>query len=46
MFIENEAFYVICFTTIKLNTSTYEELEHLIIAPISGIIAQQEFPGR
>lgn len=35
--IDNEALYEICFKTLKLNTPTYGDLNHLVSIVMSGI---------
>ncbi|CAG8807132.1 5168_t:CDS:2, partial [Gigaspora margarita] len=44
--IDNEALYDICFRTLKLNTPTYGDLNHLVSAVMSGITTCLRFPGQ
>ncbi|EHB16034.1 Tubulin beta-7 chain [Heterocephalus glaber] len=42
--IDNEALYDICFRTLKLTTSTYRDLNHLVSATMSGVTTCLRFP--
>ena len=44
--IDNEALYDICFRTLKLNTPTYGDLNHLISLTMSGVTTCLRFPGQ
>ncbi|XP_014484482.1 PREDICTED: tubulin beta chain-like [Dinoponera quadriceps] len=44
--IDNEALYDICFRTLKLNTPTYGDLNHLVSATMSGVTTCLRFPGQ
>jgi len=44
--IDNEALYDICFRTLKLNTPTYGDLNHLVSSVMSGITCCLRFPGQ
>ena len=44
--IDNEALYDICIRTLKLNTPTYGDLNHLISAVMSGVTTCLRFPGQ
>jgi len=44
--IDNEALYDICFRTLKLNSPTYSDLNHLVSATMSGITTCLRFPGQ
>jgi tubulin beta len=44
--LDNEALYDICFRTLKLSTSTYGDLHHLISIVMSGITTCLRFPGQ
>jgi hypothetical protein len=44
--IDNEALYDICFRTLKLNTPTYGDLNHLISTTMSGVTTCLRFPGQ
>ena len=44
--IDNEALYDICFRTLKLNTPTYGDLNHLISITMSGVTTCLRFPGQ
>ena len=44
--IDNEALYDICFRTLKLNTPTYGDLNHLVSLTMSGITTCFRFPGQ
>jgi tubulin beta len=44
--IDNEALYDICFRTLKLQTPTYGDLNHLVSAVMSGITTCLRFPGQ
>lgn len=46
VFLDNEAFYDICFRTLKLVKPTYGDLNHLISASMSGITCCIRFPGQ
>jgi len=46
MCIDNEALYDICFRTLKLQTPTYGDLNHLVSAVMSGITCSLRFPGQ
>jgi tubulin beta len=41
----NQTLYDICFRTLKLKTPTYEDLNQLISATISGVTTCFRFPG-
>merc|ERR1719484_119222 len=43
--LDNEAFYDICFRTLKLTTPTYGDLNHLVSAGLSGVTCCLRFPG-
>ncbi|KCV72304.1 tubulin beta chain [Fonticula alba] len=44
--IDNEALYDICFRTLKLNTPSYGDLNHLVSYVISGVTTSLRFPGQ
>ncbi|XP_022177811.1 tubulin beta chain-like [Myzus persicae] len=44
--IDNEALYDICFRTLKLNTPTYGDLNHLVSAVMCGVTTCFRFPGQ
>ena len=44
--IDNEALYDICFRSLKLNTPTYGDLNHLISLTMSGVTTCLRFPGQ
>ncbi|KAK3866285.1 hypothetical protein Pcinc_028191 [Petrolisthes cinctipes] len=44
--IDNEALYDICFRTLKLETPTYGDLNHLVSRTMSGITSCFRFPGQ
>ncbi|KAL5110683.1 Tubulin beta chain [Taenia crassiceps] len=44
--IDNEALYDICFRTLKLQTPTYGDLNHLVSATMSGVTTCLRFPGQ
>lgn len=44
--IDNEALYDICFRTLKLQTPTYSDLNHLVSITMSGITTCLRFPGQ
>ncbi|KAK4312417.1 hypothetical protein Pmani_016171 [Petrolisthes manimaculis] len=44
--IDNEALYDICFRTLKLNTPTYGDLNHLVSLTMSGVTTCLRFPGQ
>lgn len=44
--IDNEALYEICFRTLKLNTPTYGDLNHLVSMTMSGVTTCLRFPGQ
>ncbi len=44
--IDNEALYDICFRTLKLNTPTYGDLNHLVSVTMSGVTTSLRFPGQ
>jgi len=46
MVIDNEALYDICFRTLKLQTPTYADLNHLVSNAMSGITCCLRFPGQ
>jgi tubulin beta len=46
MCIDNEALYDICFRTLKLNTPSYGDLNHLVSSVMSGITCCLRFPGQ
>lgn len=46
MVIDNEALYDICCRTLKLNTPTYGDLNHLVSACMSGVTCSLRFPGQ
>ena len=44
--IENEALYNICFHTLRLTVPTYGDLNHLVLATMSGVTTCLRFPGQ
>ncbi|XVF40512.1 hypothetical protein PTKIN_Ptkin01aG0119500 [Pterospermum kingtungense] len=42
----DEALYDICFRTLKLTTPSFEDLNHLISATMSGVTCCLRFPGQ
>ena len=44
--IDNEAFYDICFRTLKLTNPTYGDLNHLVSLTMSGVTTSLRFPGQ
>ncbi|KAF9964088.1 alpha-tubulin [Mortierella alpina] len=44
--IDNEALQDICFRTLKLNSASYGDLNHLISVVMSGITTSLRFPGQ
>eukprot|EP01027_Heterolobosea_sp_BB2_P025261 GEZU01038762.1.p1 GENE.GEZU01038762.1~~GEZU01038762.1.p1 ORF type:complete len:377 (-),score=148.12 GEZU01038762.1:356-1486(-) len=46
MCIDNEALYDICFRTLKLQTPTFNDLNHLVSCVMSGITCCLRFPGQ
>ena len=44
--IDNEALYDIGFRTLKLKTSTYGDLNHLVSVAMSGVTTCLRFPGQ
>lgn len=44
--IDNEALYDICFRTLKIDTTTYYDLNHLIANTMSGLTTCLRFPGQ
>lgn len=44
--IDNEALYDICFRTLKLQTPTYGDLNHLVSLTMSGVTTCLRFPGQ
>ncbi|XP_014778586.1 tubulin beta chain [Octopus bimaculoides] len=44
--IDNEALYDICYRTLKLNTPTYGDLNHLVSAAMAGVTTCLRFPGQ
>ena len=44
--IDNEALYDICFRTLRLNTPTYGDLNHLVSLTMSGITTSLRLPGQ
>ncbi|XP_016283902.1 tubulin beta chain-like [Monodelphis domestica] len=44
--IDNEAFYNICFRTLKLTSPTYGDLNHRVSATMSGVTTCLCFPGQ
>jgi len=46
MCIDNEALYDICFRTLKLQSPTYGDLNHLVSTVMSGITCCLRFPGQ
>ncbi|XP_050355303.1 tubulin beta chain-like [Nymphalis io] len=44
--IDNEALYDICFRTLRLQTPTYGDLNHLVSATMSGVTTCLRFPGQ
>jgi len=46
MVIDNEALYDICFRTLKLQTPSYGDLNHLVSSAMSGITCCLRFPGQ
>lgn len=43
---DNEALYDICFRTLKLDTTTYSDLNHIISTTMSGVTTCLRFPGQ
>lgn len=43
---DNEALYDICFRTLKLGTTTYSDLNHIISTTMSGVTTCLRFPGQ
>lgn len=43
---DNEALYDICFRTLRLDTTTYSDLNHIISATMSGVTTCLRFPGQ
>ena len=46
MVIDNGALYDICFSTLKLTTPTYGDLNHLVSTVMSGVTRSLRFPGQ
>lgn len=46
MVIDNEALYDICFQTLKLTNPTYNDLNHLVSAGMSGVTCSIRYPGQ
>ncbi len=46
MVLDNEALYDICFRTLKLNSPTYADLNHLISAAMAGVTTNLRYPGQ
>src|SRR5579871_1687854 len=44
--IDNEALYDICFRTLKMNSPTYGDLNHLVSTTMSGVTTCLRFPGQ
>ena len=44
--LNNETLYYNCFRTLKLTTPTYEDLNHLVFASMSGVTTSIRFPGQ
>lgn len=44
--IDNEALYDICFRTLKLQSPSYQELNHLVSLTMSGVTTCLRFPGQ
>ncbi|CAK5080137.1 unnamed protein product [Meloidogyne enterolobii] len=44
--IDNEALYDICFRTLKLQSPTYGDLNHLVALTMSGVTTCLRFPGQ
>ncbi|KAL3307350.1 Tubulin beta-2 chain, partial [Cichlidogyrus casuarinus] len=44
--IDNEALYDICFRTLRLTEPTYDDLNHLVSATMSGVTTCLRFPGQ
>uniref|UniRef100_A0A183J526 Tubulin beta chain n=1 Tax=Soboliphyme baturini TaxID=241478 RepID=A0A183J526_9BILA len=44
--IDNEALYDICFRTLKLNSPSYGDLNHLVSMTMSGVTTCLRFPGQ
>ncbi|VVD02438.1 unnamed protein product, partial [Leptidea sinapis] len=44
--IDNEALYDICFRTLRMQTPTYGDLNHLVSATMSGVTTCLRFPGQ
>ena len=44
--IDNDALYDICYRTLKLQTPTYSELNHLVSMVMSGTTCSLRFPGQ
>ena len=43
---DNEALYDICFRTLKITAPTYEDLNHLVSAAMSGVTFSLRFPSQ
>ncbi|KAK2560804.1 Tubulin beta-2A chain [Acropora cervicornis] len=43
---DNEALYDICFRTLRLDTTTYSDLNHIISSTMSGVTTCLRFPGQ
>lgn len=43
---DNEALYDICFRTLRLDTTTYSDLNHVISTTLSGVTTCLRFPGQ
>ena len=43
---DNEALYDICNRTLKLDTTTYSDLNHIISTTMSGVSTCLRFPGQ
>lgn len=43
---DNEALYDICFRTLRLDTTTYSDLNHIISTTMSGVTTCLRFPGQ
>ena len=44
--IDNEALYDICFRTLRLQSPSYNDLNHLVSSVISGVTCSLRFPGQ
>jgi len=46
MVFDNEALYDICTRNLKITTTTYGDLNHLVSNVISGLTCSMRFPGQ